>query len=365
MRRALVLVFVIIGVSSSILAQEAEVRGDAADLKGNPIPEVLLRLQNDSLGIDRTTKTKSNGQYSFFFVPPASGYVMTAEVKDYEMSAEVPPGSTKFFRCVTFALEVGQTRYVLPTFIGEKQNVPPTPLTRQPVFDCPKPGNGPQALAIPQPGNSYFLPQARVWSGRTQRAPLSSASFFQPASFVFTSGSMAPLLTTGLDEDQTTQDRNANSPAPPAQAPQSAVPAKQSPSTAQHAGTQTPPPAHPGMGELSRVPLDSISTAVSTVITSNQLRSLPFFNRNFLAATGSGRNPGDGHRRQEKRNRAGARQAGSRCRNQEDWGSNPDCWPQIRGCLRFYRRCAHHQPRPDQWLRFIRCRARRNSSDGL
>ena len=283
MRRALVLVFVIIGVSSSILAQEAEVRGDAADLKGNPVPEVLLRLQNDSLGIDRTTKTKSNGQYSFFFVPPASGYVMTAEVKDYEMSAEVPPGSTKFFRCVTFALEVGQTRYVLPTFIGEKLNVPPTPLTRQPVFDCPKPGNGPQALATPQPEGSKSLAHARARSSSFQPAPLSSASFFRPASLVFTSGPMAPVLTTGLDEDQTTQDRNANSPAPPAQAPQSAVPAPQSPSTAQHAGGQTPPPAIPGVGELSRVPLDSISTAVSTVITSNQLRSLPFFNRNFLA----------------------------------------------------------------------------------
>ena len=42
---------------------------------------------------------------------------------------------------------------------------------------------------------------------------------------------------------------------------------------------------HPrgGIAESSRVPLDTLSTAISTVITSNQLRNLPFFNRNFLA----------------------------------------------------------------------------------
>src|SRR5271165_5092060 len=34
--------------------------------------------------------------------------------------------------------------------------------------------------------------------------------------------------------------------------------------------------------ETSHVPIDTLSTAISTVITSNQLRSLPLFNRNFL-----------------------------------------------------------------------------------
>jgi hypothetical protein len=50
-------------------------------------------------------------------------------------------------------------------------------------------------------------------------------------------------------------------------------------------GTASKPPASPQQGsvESSRVPLDTMSTAVSTVITANQLRNLPLLNRNFLA----------------------------------------------------------------------------------
>ena len=49
-----------------------------------------------------------------------------------------------------------------------------------------------------------------------------------------------------------------------------------------------PPPAppsaqNPGTTESSKVYLDTLSTSVSTVITSSELRSLPLFNRNFLA----------------------------------------------------------------------------------
>ena len=207
---------------------------------------------------------------------------MTVEAKDYLMSAEVPRGSSKYFRCVTFALEVGQTRYVLPSFIGEKRDVTSS---RQPVFDCQKPGNGPQATAIPQRGDATYLTRLQPRPGNKQPVSLSSASYLRPVTLVLVSGRAAPFasLMTGLDGDQPAQDKNASPPASSPQTPASPVPAQPSRTTAQSAGSRTQPPAQAGEGELSRVPLDTISTAVSTVITSDQLRSLPLFNRNFLA----------------------------------------------------------------------------------
>src|SRR5271165_6484248 len=55
------------------------------------------------------------------------------------------------------------------------------------------------------------------------------------------------------------------------------------PSPVPAAGSKKAPATQLGTVEASPIPLDTISTAVSSVITSNQLRNLPFYNRNFLA----------------------------------------------------------------------------------
>ena len=114
MRRATVFAFVLIAASSLSFAQDrALISGDAEDKQDTPVPGVRVTLRNESLRIERTTTTNSDGLYFFAEVAPADGYVMTAEAPGIEFAPQ----------SVQFEVQVGETRHILPSFIGEKTPV--------------------------------------------------------------------------------------------------------------------------------------------------------------------------------------------------------------------------------------------------
>lgn len=112
MRRATILAFVLVAGSALSLGQDrALISGDAEDKQDTPVPDVRVTLRNESLRIERTTTTNSDGLYFFAEVTPAEGYVISAEA----------PGMAFAPQNLRFEVQVGETRHLLPSFIAEKQ----------------------------------------------------------------------------------------------------------------------------------------------------------------------------------------------------------------------------------------------------
>lgn len=241
MRRATLLVPLLLLAACSInLAQDrALISGDTEDKQDNPIIGAQVTLHNDSLRIDRTATTNSDGIYSFAEVVPAEDYVVSVSI----------PGMTFSPPAVKFEVQVGETRHLLPSFIGE------SPAT--PVSDIRRRGQSDEwfQAAFPQVAQQSF----RAGAGLLPAGYRSSA----------TSTRYVLLADTGMD---------SQSQPPGTQTPQATPPKGTGPQS-------SPPPAKSRKlpVESAHAPLDMLSTSVSTVVTSNQLRSLPLFNRNFLA----------------------------------------------------------------------------------
>src|ERR1039457_2688017 len=105
MRRATVFAFVLFAASCLTFAQDrALISGDAEDKQDTPVPGVRVTLSNESLRIERTTTTNSDGLYFFAEVAPADGYVITADA----------PGMDFAPQSVKFEVQVGETRHILP-----------------------------------------------------------------------------------------------------------------------------------------------------------------------------------------------------------------------------------------------------------
>jgi hypothetical protein len=277
MRRATILAFFLIAAAAFGFSQDrALIIGDAENEQDTPVPGIRIALRNDELRVDRSTTTNSDGVYFFAEVAPAEGYVVAAEL----------PGMVIAPKSVKFDVEVGETRHLLPSFIAQK---PPTPVAgllgpprpnpaadqatpRDPHFLSAINGNSAESLSTP-PRAAYL--ETALSSG-------SSALDFRPAIYRPSRSRWVARYLVADGDASGAQDKESNpsgsgaqSSAAPAAAPQSPLP--KSGSRAKPASTKL----H-GAVESSRVPLDTISTAESTVITNTQLRSLPFFNRNFL-----------------------------------------------------------------------------------
>lgn len=277
MRRATILACFLIAAAAFGFPQDrALITGDAEDEQDIPVPGVRVTLRNDSLRIGRSTTTNSDGLYFFAEVAPAEAYVIAAEL----------PGMVIAPQSVKFDVQVGETRHLLPSFIAQRQA---SPVSVQRGRQRPVP-----AADQETPSEARLLPEINGGSAGPLSPPLRSAQM-ETALF---SGSSAlalkpviygPSRSNGVarylvdaGDASGDQDKNpspagsgAQASAPPAAAPQSPPPKAGS-------GAKPPPTRQHGAVESSHVPLDTISTAESTVITSNQLRSLPFFNRNFL-----------------------------------------------------------------------------------
>jgi hypothetical protein len=247
--RTVVLTLVLASASVWGSAQDrAIISGDCVDAQDTPVRGVQITLRNESLRITRTTTTDSDGLYLFAEVVPAEGYVIKAAA----------PGLTMTPPQVKFSVEVGEMRHLLPSFIAQKA-----------------------------PATTSSLRRRRSPDVAARQGQVSGTSIARPAPLMvaYLSPRQAPAYESVADGDpqMSTQDRtrtqdkaSAAAQAAPAQAP-----APQARRRA--AGVPHKPASKAGTQETSTVPLDSISTAISTVITSSELRSLPLFNRNFLA----------------------------------------------------------------------------------
>ena len=277
MRRATVFAFVLIAASSLSLAQDrALISGDAEDKQDTPVPGVRITLRNDSLRVERTAITNSDGLYFFAEVTPAEGYVIAAEAAGMEFAPQ----------SVTFVVEVGETRHILPSFIGDKAPVP--------ISNLRNAHNSSSHDRAPQLSGSRYPDTRSAWlkagapappTAKRVEAPLISASLaLKPKPVAYT-----PIWQKGIVErwtdstnDPAGSGQNAGASGAPTSGGQSHPPAQQSGAPPAGTSGKARPASRSGV-ESSLVPLNTLSTAVSDVITSNQLRNLPFFNRNFLA----------------------------------------------------------------------------------
>lgn len=113
---------IVVSTPVIILAQDrALITGDVDDRQDTPISGVQVVLRNDSLRIERSTTTNSDGFYFFADVVPAEGYVVTTS----------GPGLTFAPASVKFDVEVGEARHILPSFVAEKLPAPVSSLQRR------------------------------------------------------------------------------------------------------------------------------------------------------------------------------------------------------------------------------------------
>jgi len=243
------------------------ISGDAEDKLDTPVPDVKVTLRNESLRIERTTTTNSDGLYFFAEVAPADGYIISAEA----------PGMAFAPQRVTFEVQVGETRHLLPSFIGEKLAVPVSRLRDR------RPSSSPSPTVILGKG---VLPEAPPKRPRPVAATLQKSSD-AGSSMLSAHSSLAPRLIAYVPVQPATHVKHwidsDDASAGQDKSPSSSQPSPQAGSQATVAGGKKTGAAQHSTVESSRVPLDTLSMAVSTVITSNQLRNLPLFNRNFLA----------------------------------------------------------------------------------
>jgi|SRR5271157_1749494 len=113
---------IFVSTSVCVFAQDrALITGDVEDRQDTPISGVQVVLRNDSLRIERSTTTNSDGLYFFAEVVPAEGYVITTTGSGLTFA----PASVKF------DVEVGEARHILPSFIAEKPPAPVSSLQRR------------------------------------------------------------------------------------------------------------------------------------------------------------------------------------------------------------------------------------------
>ena len=113
---------IVVSTPVIILAQDrALITGDVEDRQDAPISGVQVVLRNDSLRIERSTTTNSDGFYFFAEVVPAEGYIVTT----------TGPGFTFAPASVKFDVEVGEARHILPSFVAEKLPAPVSGIQRR------------------------------------------------------------------------------------------------------------------------------------------------------------------------------------------------------------------------------------------
>ena len=241
MKRATLVLVVVVSATLCSLAQDrALISGDAEDNQDTPVAGVQVTLRNPSLRVERTTTTNSDGYYFFAEVTPAEGYEITAT----ESGMSFAPQSVKF------DVEVGETRHILPSFLGNKATSPTAGIRKR------RPPKLSATIERVTPSSSLPSHPPGAATERTRSARLTPAAYYPP------------------NKDSSGQSSSSGP-------PQSSQPQSKTQPASGKSGKSSA--AHKGTAESSRVPLDTISTSISSVISSDQLRNLPLFNRNFLA----------------------------------------------------------------------------------
>ena len=256
-KRATVLATVVTLFAVCAVAQDrALISGDSEDQQDTPVSGVRITLRNESLRVERTTTTNSDGLYFFAEVVPAEGYVMTATAPGMDLLAAEREircrsrGDTARTSIIRGRQSCGASVEIAATEpVGFRRSNVSRRTRRVAIIahfeihsvDCPTA----DILATSCLHTwTFWSIRHGVWRRwrRFSRAQGEFRSIFAPG--------------------------------------RAAEPANRSNGRFRQAFAVAS--ARNRWSHLS-VPLDTMSTAVSTVITGNQLRNLPLFNRNFLA----------------------------------------------------------------------------------
>ncbi len=278
MHRATILAIVLVAGSALSLAQDrALISGDAEDKQDTPISGARVTLRNESLRVERTTTTNSDGLYFFAEVVPAEGYVITADAA----------GLAFLPQSVKFDVEVGETRHLLPSFIADKLPTPVSGLRRGTQHGLPYRAGRVGGANLAKTGSQPGAPTVSILQKSSQLTPkaLSGriAQARKPVAYVPVRIAATGRVVSAGHDNPRGQDKSVGSSVPAQQGNTPSSAPQQAGSSASSGGGKKIRAQQRDTVESSHVPLDTVSTAVSTVITSNQLRNLPFFNRNFLA----------------------------------------------------------------------------------
>ncbi len=103
-------VYLFVVALGSQAQDRALISGDVIDNQDTPVPGVQVTLRNDSLRVTRATTTNADGLYFFAEVVPAEGYIVEASAPALSFAPQR----------VKFDVQVGETRHILPSFIGDK-----------------------------------------------------------------------------------------------------------------------------------------------------------------------------------------------------------------------------------------------------
>jgi hypothetical protein len=176
MMRATILIVITISATLCGIAQDrALISGDTEDKQDVPVAGVHVTLQNPSLGVERNTTTNADGYYFFAEVAPAEGYVVTASL----------PGMAFAPQTVKFDIEVGETRHVLPSFVGDKTNSAASGMQRFDTGDW-----------------DYWFQASGRRSSRLSTKPVSFHSSFPPQLELCRAGRF-PELSAGIRRSET------------------------------------------------------------------------------------------------------------------------------------------------------------------
>src|SRR5271165_4465753 len=195
MRRATIFAFVLIAASSVSLAQDkALISGYVHNNKNKALRDVEVHLTNASLRLDRMATTDEDGYYLFPLVDP-SPCPQDQPEECYEVTASMP-GKTFVPQRQQLAVEVGETRVIVPTF-EEQPSADAVSRLRsrpQPNFGDQTGGVGGGVLTEARAKQSTSSAPTSLPSGHVVPAVLSGRSTLMPTAITYVPGRQAASI---------------------------------------------------------------------------------------------------------------------------------------------------------------------------
>jgi len=195
MRRATIFAFVLIAASSVSLAQDkALISGYVHNNKNKALRDVEVHLTNASLRLDRMATTDEDGYYLFPLVDP-SPCPQDQPEECYEVTASMP-GKTFVPQRQQLAVEVGETRVIVPTF-EEQPSADAVSRLRsrpQPNFGDQTGGVGGGVLTEARAKQSTSSAPTSLPSGHVVPAVLSGRSTPMPTAITYVPGRQAASI---------------------------------------------------------------------------------------------------------------------------------------------------------------------------
>jgi hypothetical protein len=241
-----IMMLVVCAFPQLVAAQNATVYGSVIDAQGKSASGVWVALDNASIGFHKKTLTDRSGDFRFREVPPASGYQVTAVLQQEKVSPHFVNVNVDDQKEVWPSLRLPSSRTPVP-ITNSANALLTTAIIYGGVFDSnSKPMKGVQ-VALENRSNEFSQKLITGDDGRYRFTLVPAGD-----------GYRLTASQAGIPLD--------------VRYPIEAVPNEE---------TNVLPPLR-RMSEQA-VANETVSPSISGVITGEQLRSLPLYNRNFLA----------------------------------------------------------------------------------